>query len=79
MAPGPNGTYYRDADWGIYVADSAGANPMRLADGQFVPLAWSPDGERLLVTNGAQLALVDLASPTIRLLGPAGSGGAFRP
>ena len=79
MAPGPNGIYYRDADWGIYVADSTGANPVRLADGQFVPLSWSPDGEHLLVTNGAQLAFVDLASPTIRLLGPAGSGGAFRP
>jgi TolB protein len=79
MAPGPNGIYYRDADWGIHVADSAGTNPMRLADGQFVPLSWSPDGKQLLVTNGAELALVDLESPTIRLLGPRGSGGAFRP
>jgi hypothetical protein len=79
LAPGEPGPFYRDLNWGIYVADSAGANALRVADGQFGPLSWSADGERLLVTNGRSLALVDVQSGAMRPLGLAGSGGAFKP
>jgi Tol biopolymer transport system component len=79
LAPGEPGPFYRDLNWGIYVADSAGANPLRVVDGQFGPLSWSPDGERLLVTDGRSLALVDIQSGAMRPLGLAGSGGAFKP
>jgi Tol biopolymer transport system component len=78
LAPGEPGPYFRDLNWGIYVADLAGANPRRVADGQFGPLAWSPDGERILVTNGRALALVDVGSGAMRALGLAGAGGAFK-
>ena len=79
LAPGEPGPFYRDLNWGIYVANSAGANPRRVADGQFGPLSWSADGERLLVTDGRSLALVDVQSGAMRPLGLAGSGGAFKP
>jgi len=79
LASGGVGPFYRDLNWGVYVADSAGAGPTRVADGLFGPLSWSPDGARLLATNGRELVFVDLAARTIRPLGLAGSGGAFRP
>ncbi len=79
LASGGVGPHYRDLNWGIYVADSTGANAARIVAGQFGPLSWSPDGNRLLVTNGRALALVDLASRALIPLGLAGSGGAFRP
>ena len=79
LAPGEPGPFYRDLNWGIYVADSSGANPLRVTDGQFGPLSWSADGERLLVTNGRSLAFVDVRSGAMRPLGLAGSGGAFKP
>lgn len=79
MASGGVGPHYRDLNWGFYVADSTGANPSRILAGQFGPLSWSPDGSRLLATNGRTLAFVDLASRTLTPLAQAGSGGAFRP
>jgi hypothetical protein len=79
LAPGEPGPYFRDLNWGIYVADLAGASRRRVADGQLGPLAWSPDGERILVTNGRALAFVDVGSGAISELGLAGAGGAFKP
>ena len=79
LAPGEPGPYIRELNWGIYVANLAGTNPRRVADGQFGPLAWSPDGERLLVTNGRALALVDVGSGALAVLELAGAGGAFKP
>ena len=79
MAPGPNGICYRDADWGIYVADSTGANPVRLADGQFVPGHGRPTASTSSLPTAHSSHSSTSLSPTIRLLGPAGSGGAFRP
>ena len=79
LASGGVGPHYRDLNWGIYVADNRGWNPARIAAGQFGPLSWSPDGNRLLATNGRSLAFVDLESRTLIPLGLKGSGGAFRP
>jgi Tol biopolymer transport system component len=79
LASGGVGPHYRDLNWGIYVADSRGWNPIRIAAGQFGPVSWSPDGNRLLATNGRSLAFVDLESRTLIQLGLKGSGGAFRP
>lgn len=79
LASGGTGPFYRDLNWGIYVADGTGANPTRVVAGQFGPLSWSRDGTGLLVSDGRSLAYVDLASQTLTPLGLAGSGGAFRP
>jgi len=79
LASGGVGPHYRDLNWGIYVADNRGWNPARIAAGQFGPLSWSPDGNRLLATNGRSLAFVDLGARTLIPLDLKGSGGAFRP
>ena len=79
MASGGVGPYYRDLNWGVYVADSNGANAERVVAGQFGPLSWAPDGSRLLATNGLELAFVDLGAKTLTRLPHRGSGGAFRP
>ena len=79
MASGGVGPWYRDLNWGLYVADSTGTRPTRILAGQYGPLSWSPDGNRLLATNGHTLALVDLTARTLTPLAQRGSGGAFRP
>ena len=79
ISPPANPDHIRELNWGIYVAKLAGTNPRRVANGQFGPLAWSPDGERLLVTNGRALALVDVGSGALAVLELAGAGGAFKP
>jgi hypothetical protein len=71
--------YFRDSNWGVHVADSSGANASRIVDGQWGPLSWSRSGDRLLVTNGQNLAFVDVASRTLTQLRFNGAGGAFKP
>jgi len=78
LASGGVGPYYRDLNWGVYVADSDGANATRVVAGQFGPLSWSPDGARLLVTDGRTLGFVEIAAHTLVPLRFRGSGGAFR-
>jgi hypothetical protein len=79
LASGGVGPYYRDLNWGVYVSSSDGTNAVRVLDGQFGPLSWSRDGERLLVTDGRMLAFVDLDARTLVRIPFRGSGGAFRP
>ncbi|GGE79863.1 S9 family peptidase [Sphingomonas prati] len=65
------------ADGTLWIAPVAGGDPVKLAtfDGSAGPLAWSPDGTRLLFQNDrsghAVTALFDVPSKTMRYLDPA--------